>query len=63
MINSYWNNVQFSIQPRGAWNLIIDTSLASPADIVEDQDAKPVDDAMLTVAPRSVVVLVRAQNK
>ena len=58
MINAYWEAVPFSIQAAGAWRRIVDTSLATPADISPESDAPPVDGAAYAVAARSVVVLL-----
>jgi glycogen operon protein len=35
MINAYWETLAFEIQAPGPWRRILDTALASPADIVE----------------------------
>ncbi len=59
MINAYWEALEFDVQEGTApeWNRIVDTTLPSPDDF-SDRGA-PLKDAKYTVAPRSVVVLVR----
>lgn len=59
MINAYWQELQFQIQ-EGApqdWLRIVDTALPVPDDFSEC--ALPLQQLMYSVAPRSVVVLVR----
>jgi glycogen operon protein len=61
MINAWWNDLQFGIhegQP-GQWRRVVDTSLSSPDDIVQDKNAASVPSPYYRVAARSVVVLVR----
>ena len=61
MINAWWNDLQFGIhegQP-GQWRRAVDTSLSSPDDIVQDENATSVPSPYYRVAARSVVVLVR----
>jgi isoamylase len=60
MINSYWEALRFRIQegePRD-WLRIVDTELPTPADFSDR--GVPLDSAIYQVAPRSIVVLVRA---
>lgn len=61
MINAAAEAAAFGIQEGnpGDWKRIIDTSLPTPADILESTDAVAVDDAFYGVAGQSVVVLVR----
>jgi glycogen operon protein len=58
MINAYWHDLAFTVQAPGRWLRVVDTSLASPSEIVETAAAQAVRDARYTVAARSVVVLV-----
>jgi glycogen operon protein len=61
MINAWSNDLKFGIhegQP-GQWRRVVDTSLSSPGDIVQDENATSVPSAYYRVAARSVVVLVR----
>jgi glycogen operon protein len=61
MINAWWNDLQFGIhegQP-GQWRRVVDTSLSSPDDIIQDENAAAVPSPYYRVAARSVVVLVR----
>jgi len=61
MINAYWQELQFQIQ-EGApqdWIRIVDTGLPSPDDFSEY--GLPLQQSIYRVAPRSIVVLVRAK--
>jgi isoamylase len=61
MINAYWEELQFQIQegtPQG-WLRIVDTDLASPDDFSEC--GLPLSQSIYQVAPRSIVILVRAK--
>jgi isoamylase len=61
MTNAYWEELQFRVQ-EGApqdWVRIVDTSLPSPEDFAEP--GVPLKHATCEVAPRSIVVLVRAR--
>jgi glycogen operon protein len=61
MINAYWQPLQFQIQ-QGApqdWVRIVDTDLPSPGDCSEH--SSPLQQLMYQVAPRSIVILVRAK--
>ncbi|MGC2704511.1 MAG: isoamylase [Candidatus Acidiferrales bacterium] len=63
MINAYWEELLFRIQegtPQD-WVRIVDTSLPSPDDFAEL--GVPLKHATFQVAPRSIVVLVRARAK
>jgi isoamylase len=64
MINAYWDSVQFTIgegTPE-AWRTIVDTSKASPNDIIDEATAKPLGNLFYTLGPRSIVVLTRSSN-
>lgn len=61
MINGWCNDLTFGIhegQP-GQWRRLIDTSLASPSEIVAEDNADPVVSPFYVVKQRSVVVLIR----
>jgi glycogen operon protein len=62
MINAYWDRLAFQVQEGTPqeWMRIVDTALASPDDFSED--GKPLQAAAYSVAPRSVVVLVRTKK-
>ncbi len=62
MINAYWEELQFRIQEGTLqdWVRIVDTSLPSPDDFAEL--AVPLKHVTYQVAPRSIVVLVRART-
>jgi glycogen operon protein len=62
MINTYWEELQFHIQEGTAeeWTRIVDTALASPDDFSKRGD--PLKTASYSVAPRSVVVLLRPRK-
>jgi isoamylase len=60
--NSYWEDLEFELPlmeqfVNNPWRRWIDTSLDSPADIVDWQTASPVPGLKYSLAPRSVVVL------
>jgi len=62
MINAYWQERQFQIQ-EGApqdWLRVVDTALPAPDDFSEC--GLQLQQLMYTVAPRSVVVLVRGKT-
>jgi glycogen operon protein len=61
MINAYWQELQFQIQegtPQD-WSRIVDTDLPSPDDFSEC--GLPLQQSIYQVAPRSIVILVRAK--
>jgi pullulanase/glycogen debranching enzyme len=63
MLNAYWEPLEFELPPVGdggprPWRRWIDTSLDSPHDIVEWEQAPAVPGHTYPVGPRSVVVLV-----
>ena len=63
MINAYWQELPFRIQ-EGApqdWLRIVDTALPSPEDFSES--GLPLQQLTYRVAPRSIVVLVRARTR
>jgi len=62
IVNAYWEEVTFKIEEGRAnqWRRIVDTSLASPDDIVPG--GVPIKRLQYPVGPRSVVVFVRARS-
>jgi isoamylase len=62
MINAYWEGLEFQIQEGIAqeWMRIVDTALASPDDFSEC--GEPLRALSYSLAPRSVVVLIRRKN-
>jgi glycogen operon protein len=62
ILNAYWEFLSFELPaPKASqrpWRRWIDTSLNSPEDIVDWQQALPVSGGSYAVGPRSVVVLV-----
>ena len=63
MINTYWQELQFQIQegtPQD-WLRIVDTAMPSPEDFSEP--GLPLQQLTYRIAPRSIVVLVRARTK
>jgi glycogen operon protein len=67
ILNAYWEALDFELPPSGgaiesAWRRWIDTTLESPDDIVEWQDAPAISEVTYRVGPRSVVVLVAAEQ-
>ncbi len=59
MLNAHWQACDFTIQEPGSWRRIVDTSLASPYDIGDAEQAPPLASPVYAVGPRSVVVLLR----
>ena len=62
LINAYWKPLEFELppvagSPNAGWRRLIDTSLSSPADIVEETMGLPVDGLKYIVNPRSIVML------
>jgi isoamylase len=61
ILNAYWEPLEFELPPPGkdgdAWRRWIDTSLESPQDIVDWQDAPMVAERTYRAGPRSVIVL------
>jgi glycogen operon protein len=64
MINAYWEPLPFVIQEGrpDEWRRVVDTSLASPADILDPGNGHPLTSRSYDVRPRSVVVLERATS-
>jgi glycogen operon protein len=63
ILNAYWESLDFELPvvedgARGPWRRWIDTSLDTPQDIVEWQDAAPVSTSSYLAGPRSTVVLI-----
>ena len=60
LINGYWEKLDFQVQEGTAqeWRRIVDTDLASPGDFSESGET--LQALRYSVAPRSVVVLLRA---
>jgi isoamylase len=61
-INAYWEQLEFELPPvadfpDAGWMRLIDTSLPSPDDVLEEGIGVPVTDAKYRVNPRSVVML------
>jgi isoamylase len=61
MINAYWESLEFQIQEGAAseWSRIADTALPSPNDL--SNSGEPLKTLSYSVAPRSVVVLLRSK--
>jgi glycogen operon protein len=61
MLNAYWKPLTFELPPSPAgnnqWRRCIDTSLASPDDVIRWDDAPAVTTTTYEVHPRSVVLL------
>ena len=64
IFNAYWEPLRFQLPSagpttRGTWRRWIDTSLPSPQDIVDWDQAPAVADASYLVHARSIVFLVK----
>ena len=62
MINAYWEELNFDIQEGTAneWRRIVETGLPSPEDFSDE--GLPLQHKRYTVAPRSIVVLLRPRR-
>src|SRR5262249_35669444 len=60
MINAYWEPLTFGIynEAAGGWRRIVDTSLSSPGDFIDESSAVPLTSSQYAVQPRSVVLLL-----
>jgi isoamylase len=62
ILNAYWEPLEFELPPTqnhgDTWRRWLDTTLDSPADIVEWHAAPPVTDSVYLAGPRSVVGLI-----
>jgi isoamylase len=61
-INAYWEALEFELPPvagfpDAGWTRLIDTSLPSPDDVLEEAIGVPVTDAKYRVNSRSIVML------
>jgi len=61
-INAYWEALEFELPPvsgdqNGGWFRLLDTSLPSPDDIVEEAAGFPVGGPTYRVNPRSIIML------
>ena len=67
ILNAYWEPLEFELSPpgkdTGGWRRWIDTSLESPQDIVDWQDAPAITGSTYRAGPRSVVVLFAAARQ
>ena len=63
MVNAWWEPLTFTLPPadgaEACWCRWIDTSLASPEDILAWPDLVPLQQERCTLGPRSVMVLVK----
>jgi glycogen operon protein len=63
MVNAWWQPLTFTLPPadgeEACWCRWIDTSRPSPEDILAWPDLLPLEETQCTVAPRSLVVLVK----
>jgi isoamylase len=57
MLNAHWDKLSFRLPTSATWKRVVDTSLDSPSDIVEEAEAPLHDLESYSVGPRSVVVL------
>jgi glycogen operon protein len=67
ILNAYWEPLVFDVPPLEAgleaWRRILDTSLASPDDLVSSAVAPLVDSGSYRAGPRSVVILRPAARR
>jgi isoamylase len=62
MVNAHWEAHPFTVMEGSGWRRAVDTSLASPDDIVAPEAQRPVEGNTYLVQPRSTVVLVNASR-
>jgi glycogen operon protein len=65
ILNGYWEPLEFELPPRSSacgWKRWIDTSLPSPDDITDWDDAPALPGTTYHAGPRSVVVLIAASE-
>lgn len=64
MVNGDWRDAVFALQQPdpAAWKRVIDTSRASPEDIVDPEQASALASPQIDVRGRSIVVLVRQRG-
>jgi isoamylase len=66
MFNTHWEHRSFALpcpDGGGRWRRLVDTSLPSPQDIVEDRDAVALNPAdHYTLTPRSTVILISTRE-
>ena len=60
MLNMYWESLDFALPfvPGRSWHKAVDTAAPSPHDIADPGNEPEVGASLLTLQPRSVVVLV-----
>jgi glycogen operon protein len=58
MANMWWEPVEFEIQMPGQWRVVIDTT----SDVVNASESAPASGPLVTVGPRSIVVLAKAPD-
>jgi hypothetical protein len=58
MFNAYWDKLSFSLPVSSNWKRVVDTSMESPFDIVEETGGPTQDSGSYSVGPRSVAVLI-----
>ena len=58
MFNAYWDKLSFSLPVSSNWKRVVDTSMESPFDIVEETGGPTHDSGSYSVGPRSVAVLI-----
>ncbi|WP_035663487.1 glycogen-debranching protein [Bradyrhizobium sp. Ec3.3] len=61
MFNAYWEALSFELPTSSIWKRVVDTSLESPNDIVEEAVAQPYISNAYSVGPRSVAVLISSK--
>lgn len=62
MINGAPQERAFTVQKMKPWRRVVYTAFSSPEDIVNDNDALPMVDHTISLAPRSIVILIGEAN-
>ncbi len=66
MMNAYWKELEFEIprlDKKKQWNRIIDTFQSPPHDFYPIPQSQPVDDHIIKVAPRAIVLLYAVEKQ
>jgi isoamylase len=62
MANAYSEALEFELPPKLAWKRLVDTSLPSPDDLLNEERAVTCDAPVYRVAARSVVILAETRD-
>jgi isoamylase len=63
ILNAYWKSLRFELPERLPWRRVVDTSLASPGDILAPGQEATIDGTSYEAAARSAVILVASSPR